>query len=190
MVAVGVTAYLFGGLREVRSLRLLAESDPLTGLLNRAGAQRAWVGLAPGEAVSLAVVDLNELKAVNDALGHAAGDRLLLSCARALLRACGERGWVARWGGDEFLVALPGMSEPEARARLSAAKATLTTMAGALPAWAVGVVSARGGHALHAALQAADARMYEEKAAQYRLVKFAGTRGRVAPPRRAPPPQS
>lgn len=169
VVVTGVVLYLLGGLLESRSMRLLAESDPLTGLLNRAGAQRAWEALPSHADSSLAMVDLNDLKVLNDGLGHAAGDRLILACARALARVCGERGWVARWGGDEFIVVLPNVSEADARRLLSTAEAKLTSVIGDLPVWAIGIASAQPERPLREAIQLADARMYHEKAAQYQV---------------------
>ena len=86
----------------------LAYSDPLTGLANRAllaaevaGAQRRLRG---GGRLSLLLLDLDGFKAVNDSLGHAAGDRLLVQLADRLCAAVGPQDMVARLGGDEFAV--------------------------------------------------------------------------------------
>ena len=171
VVVAGMVADLYGALVESRSARVQAESDPLTGLWNRAGALRAWERIAPGTDAVVAVVDLNELKTTNDALGHAAGDRLLLSCAAGLRGACGDRGWAARWGGDEFLAVLPGLGEHDARSLLNAAEGKVAAAVGDLPVWAVGVVAVSADLPLREALQAADARMYREKALQYRLAE-------------------
>lgn len=88
--------------------------DPLTDLPNRAHLLE-WLGtaLASGP-VGVLFVDLDSFKAVNDRLGHAAGDRLLVRVAR-LLQSCVRPGdLVARLGGDEFVVALPGVADPRA----------------------------------------------------------------------------
>ncbi len=86
----------------------LAYSDSLTGLGNRAllaaevaGAQRRLGGSGR---LSLLLLDLDGFKAVNDSLGHAAGDRLLVQLARRLCDAVGPHDLVARLGGDEFAV--------------------------------------------------------------------------------------
>ena len=62
--------------------------------------------LRAGDAVAL--VDLDNFKSVNDADGHAAGDRVLVDFARHLRRATGPHDTVGRWGGEEFLVVLRG----------------------------------------------------------------------------------
>jgi diguanylate cyclase (GGDEF)-like protein len=86
----------------------LAHSDPLTGLGNRAqlaaevaGAQRRLRGSGR---LALLLLDLDGFKAVNDSLGHAAGDRLLVQLAERLCAAVGPQDVVARLGGDEFAV--------------------------------------------------------------------------------------
>lgn len=87
----------------------LAETDELTGLLNR----RGWETIAAdaqqridafGDPVAVAVVDLDGLKALNDARGHAAGDDLLRRAGAALRAAGSAQDRVARYGGDEFAI--------------------------------------------------------------------------------------
>lgn len=167
LVVLGVTAYLFAGLREHRRLIASAERDHLTGLLNRAGANRAWNELPPNTLITLAVIDLNELKTINDQHGHEAGDNLLLSCAHQLRQICGNDGVAIRWGGDEFLLALPNHTPEQAREQLEQAAAGITFGIGELPVWAIGTTQAKTGPALHEAMQRADAAMYQHKATQY-----------------------
>ena len=94
-----------------RDLKRLAETDGLTGLLNRqAFMQRAEGALAwarrYGDALSLLLIDLDHFKRINDAGGHAAGDQALRRFADCL-RACMRRGDLAcRYGGEEFGVLL------------------------------------------------------------------------------------
>ena len=98
-----------------------AEFDPLTGLLNRRGFEaRAATEVERtrrhGHALTLAYIDLDDFKRVNDTAGHAAGDAVLVhvgDVARATLRAIDI---VGRIGGDEFAVLLPDMTEVHARA--------------------------------------------------------------------------
>ena len=93
--------------------RHLALHDPLTGLPNRTlfgqRLQTALAGVpaAGGHQVALMVLDLNGFKAVNDTLGHHAGDLVLLESGRRLAAGVGADGLVARLGGDEFAVLLP-----------------------------------------------------------------------------------
>ena len=86
-----------------------ASTDHLTGLHNRRAAEErlaedvARAGRGGGRP-ELALVDLDDLKSVNDQHGHHAGDACLIRFAEALGRNAREGDWVARWGGDEFLV--------------------------------------------------------------------------------------
>jgi diguanylate cyclase (GGDEF)-like protein len=97
---------------------LEAATDFLTGLPNR----RAFVMALEAEineragSFSLAILDLNRFKAVNDTFGHAVGDKLLEEVAARLTRAVGSQGFVARLGGDEFGILLHGIHRPD-RAR-------------------------------------------------------------------------
>lgn len=97
--------------RTVRSLRDLSRRDPLTGAYNRrAGEERLAEDLArsarEGGSLTLAILDADGLKEVNDSFGHAAGDACLRHLADALRRNVREGDWIARWGGDEFVVGL------------------------------------------------------------------------------------
>ena len=100
----------------VEALERLAFLDPLTGLANRRAlddaAERAFATMPSGRRrrVNVVALDVNGLKAVNDALGHAEGDRLLISVAATLSRyfADLDGSLVARVGGDEFSVLVPG----------------------------------------------------------------------------------
>ncbi|MGN5633594.1 putative bifunctional diguanylate cyclase/phosphodiesterase [Streptomyces sp. AC154] len=86
--------------------------DPLTGLPNRQWLlERTWTALEEAESVGsragLVLIDLDRFRAVNDTLGHLAGDRLLLQIAERLRLALPRGAEVARLGGDEFAVLLP-----------------------------------------------------------------------------------
>ena len=116
-------------------LRSEALHDTLTGLPNRALlAEHLNVALArarrAGRAVAVAYVDLDDFKLVNDNLGHAAGDRLLVEVARRLSTCLRDTDVIARQGGDEFLLLLADLDDaPTAR---KAATATFDRIRAAL----------------------------------------------------------
>src|SRR5215203_437424 len=95
----------------MRSLEELATRDHLTGAYNRRAAEeriaedlkRAERG---GGTLSLALFDLDHLKAINDEHGHRAGDACVVRSAEVLNRNMRAGDWVARWGGDEFVVGM------------------------------------------------------------------------------------
>ena len=93
--------------RQEEQLRRQALTDPLTGLSNRDALMRQ-LALAvdeaqPGSGPALLYVDLDRFKVINDLLGHAAGDGLLVAAAQRLRRAVGAETLLARFGGDEFM---------------------------------------------------------------------------------------
>ncbi len=95
--------------RGERAMNYRANHDPLTNLPNRrCFLERLETALAQagetGSELAVAMVDLNSFKGVNDALGHAEGDRVLEEIARILTRSVRESDTVARWGGDEFVI--------------------------------------------------------------------------------------
>jgi diguanylate cyclase len=103
-------------------MRTLAETDALTGLPNRRGLrQRLDASLpacAPGRLGALFMVDLDGFKAVNDRLGHDAGDLLLKAVAERLRGLVRGGDTVARLGGDEFVICADALPDPPAAHRL------------------------------------------------------------------------
>lgn len=91
---------------EVAHLRARAATDDLTGLANRAGLLAHLESMA-GTGASVVFCDLNGFKSVNDRLGHAAGDAVLVQTARRLRRTVRGEDFVARLGGDEFVIVVP-----------------------------------------------------------------------------------
>jgi diguanylate cyclase (GGDEF)-like protein len=140
-------------------------TDPLTQLLNRRGfamaSGRAFADLARhGRSVTLAVIDLDYLKAYNDENGHQAGDELLCWVGERLAGSVRAGDSVARLGGDEFAVLLPDTS-PEA------AKPVLDRLSGALAERAphcLGIATAPGeGASFDDLYRTADAALYQRK---------------------------
>lgn len=110
VLALGVPALIIGYL--LNAVRRLAREDPLTQLPNR----RAFEDLLPGRLalaardhvpIALAMLDLDNLKAVNDTGGHAAGDELLVAAAQAWTTQLRAGDVLCRVGGDEFALLLP-----------------------------------------------------------------------------------
>jgi diguanylate cyclase (GGDEF)-like protein len=156
------------------ALRELATVDPLTGLLNRRGVLERGAELVAlaerfDRRVSLFFADLDGLKGINDAFGHAAGDEALAGAARALRATFRSSDVVARWSGDEF-VALTAVEREadgeEILARLAAATREVNAGAG-LPfaiSLSVGAISASGtGESIPDLVGRADRAMYEQK---------------------------
>jgi diguanylate cyclase (GGDEF)-like protein len=103
--------------------RALSRTDGLTGLLNGRGFyESAAVELARSSRyrhpLTIAYLDLDDFKQVNDRFGHARGDALLVAVARAMRRACRSTDLVARLGGDEFVVLFPETDRDAAEAAL------------------------------------------------------------------------
>ena len=109
--------------RLAERMQILARSCVVTGLLNRAGLNHHLVetlaGLAPGRKLAMFWMDLDKFKEVNDSLGHQLGDKLLAEIATRLQNTAPAGATVARFGGDEFIVAceVPGRSAVETLAQ-------------------------------------------------------------------------
>ncbi|BAY51715.1 two-component response regulator [Thermostichus vulcanus NIES-2134] len=111
-------------LERTRLLKRLAEVDPLTGLSNRRKATEdieRFLTLASRQQQTLciAVLDLDYFKRINDTYGHDVGDQVLVTTARMLRQSLRIEDVVARWGGEEFLIALYGISLEVAKHRLA-----------------------------------------------------------------------
>jgi len=156
-----------------RELEVRASTDALTSCLNRAATlelvQRTIT--VPDRKFGNAVVfiDLDQFKSVNDSLGHAAGDRLLIEVADRLRSAIREGDHVGRFGGDEFLVICPGVESPERATEIAeriAAAITSTVDLGPVPVQvraSVGVAWTAETLDADTLIAWADSAMYESK---------------------------
>jgi diguanylate cyclase (GGDEF)-like protein len=199
LTAYGVVALLLGTVRRhFDDTRLMADTDPLTGVLNKRAfmeaADAALAGLdRRGGALLLAYLDLDGFKAVDDSSGHAAGDQVLRAFADAARREIDAEDLLGRVGGDEFVLlrAIGELSDGYAMAE--AVHARLCDALGALPhdvTCSMGAVIVQAGDiADHQRLLAlADALMYEVKRDgknSLRLALAAEERGFAPPPLRA-----
>jgi len=148
--------------RLARNLRTAAATDPLTGVANR----RAWEAeaarnlaraLRTGEPLSFALLDLDHFKVVNDREGHGAGDTLLRELTAGWSRRLREADLLGRYGGDEFVLCLPGTDEDGAWQILRQLDETHE-----FP-WSVGVATVRRDDTLSTVLARADAHLYLQK---------------------------
>ena len=148
----------------------LAVTDELSGLPNRRSIMEALArstalaerGVAP---FCVALVDLDHFKQVNDALGHAAGDAVLQRFAMIAGRTIRETDLLGRWGGEEFLLILPGASSTTAQAVLQRLQAAVrdTVLAGRAVTCSAGVAGFRRGESSATLLARADEAMYAAK---------------------------
>ena len=114
------------GLLELLARQVLL--DPLTGLPNRRAGDEHLHGACEqarlsGRPLSVALLDVDHFKQVNDTHGHDVGDQVLTFLGMQLQRLAGEGVFVARQGGEEFLLVLPGMPLPEAADRMETVRA-------------------------------------------------------------------
>ncbi len=162
---------------EAEAVRL-ARFDSLTGLANRAEIgivlDRALRSARPGEArsTSLMLIDLDRFKAVNDTLGHPAGDELLKQVSARLSKIVDTRGQIGRLGGDEFKVVLPGISDPKQLAAIadalitSASKPYLINGANVSIGASVGIaIAPEHGHTSEELVRNSDLALYAAKGA-------------------------
>jgi diguanylate cyclase (GGDEF)-like protein/excisionase family DNA binding protein len=119
------------------AVEIRAQTDDLTGLLNH-GTFGDWLekSVEGREPFSLIMLDLDDFKAVNDALGHQAGDRLLADIAAAIVAAGRETDHVFRYGGDEFALILAGTDAAAAVAVAERVRAAVHAVGGIGSSWA------------------------------------------------------
>ncbi len=154
--------------REELGLIKEARIDGLTGLLNRRGFESKFEGLKSGDNVSLAVLDIDHFKTINDLYGHPAGDRALQTFADIALRSVRKDDCLARIGGEEFAILLCGMSDEAAQnacERLRSEIANSLTFYGAKEirfTVSIGLTRVRSS-SLDEEIARADAALYEAK---------------------------
>jgi diguanylate cyclase (GGDEF)-like protein/PAS domain S-box-containing protein len=152
---------------ELKTLEWRATYDSLTGLLNRDATERALDaefsrGRRQGEILSVAFFDVDGLKRINDTGGHLVGDALLRSLSYCVTRCKRPYDMLGRWGGDEFILILPGTDTEDATAILERIR---QSVARELPGTTVsfGVSSSANTPSVRALLTDADRALYEGK---------------------------
>lgn len=157
------------------ALKAKAETDSLTGLLNRESFQEAFVAqfqqcAKTGASFSVLMMDLDKFKSINDTYGHDTGDRVLIAFAEVLKGTLRHEDAIARLGGDEFVALLPGIAKREAteianRILRSAEKESVSCGAesGIPLVVSIGICDNASAASEDAILKAADQAMYQAK---------------------------
>lgn len=187
LITAYVTTMLASDLRYAqRVFKALSETDELTGLLNL----RAFIEVAERELVrsaryghsfSIAMLDADRLKAINDSYGHEAGNKLIQLVAENVCRVLRGSDVVGRFGGDEFVILLPECSlvdAQEATERVRASLAEVEIVVGVATVSttvSIGVASyPRHGNTIRELMECADAAMYQSKQAGRNRVRVVG----------------
>ena len=161
--------------RQKQSMQRLirqADSEPLTGLLNRGAMERSIAGFLSGEGLNgthaLLMMDFDNFKAVNDSLGHARGDDLLVSFASGIRRIFRAGDYSSRIGGDEYMVFLKDIYEDgvalEKAEALRDEMTSLSKKIGVPVSVSVGIaIYSRDGERFDQLYKAADEALYQVK---------------------------
>jgi len=173
-LAIGLAARMLELRVQRDRAQFLADYDGLTACLSRRAAEvrlRALIDNAmhTQQPLALLFVDLDHLKDINDRYSHDAGDACLLTLSRCVREVLGTRGELGRWGGDEFLVLLPGATVEDARAlaeqiRIRVRNSETSVLGVRLPlSVSTGVAAWKPGESIEELVRHADAALYDAK---------------------------
>lgn len=140
----------------------MANTDVLTGLLNRRGANDY---IERHKQFVLMLIDIDDFKHINDTLGHDAGDKVLIHVARILGRLVRKKGRAARWGGEEFIVILPKTNLDDGKEIAEFIRETIEvrTKNKTPITLSIGVVEKQVDDDVNSVISKADQRMYHAK---------------------------
>ena len=178
---VGKIADIHRQKKNIQRLIRQADSDPLTGLLNRAAMERNISSFLAGEGLdgrhALLMLDFDNFKAVNDTLGHARGDQLLVSFANGVRRLFRSGDYLSRIGGDEYMLFIKNTGEDNvAQDKAEALReemAGLSRKLGIPVSISVGIaIYARDGETFETLYRAADEALYHVKRSGKNAISF------------------
>jgi len=176
---VGSSKYNVGIARDIsrrkqfeKELVRLSITDPLTGVYNRRHFEKRIKeelkkSRLEGKALSLIILDLDHFKSINDCFGHDKGDQVLKATTNLIQERLQGKGTLARWGGEEFVILLPGLSADDAKDLAETLRKDISNMcfdgAGSITA-SFGVAGLAPGDTFDTLVKKADNMLYEAKA--------------------------
>lgn len=148
-------------------LQQVALTDPLTELLNRRGAWEKLSDLLQSREGAILMIDIDRFKQINDNLGHAVGDEVLVQLAQILTNASGKNAIVSRWGGEEFLIIFRNIGPNDAQklAQSIVAKVQNVRVGQQILSVSIGLALSKEASNRDTLVALADHRMYQAKAA-------------------------
>jgi diguanylate cyclase (GGDEF)-like protein len=180
VLLLSIAAILMATDRVHTEFEYLASRDPLTGVLNRRALLDACetetrrLARAGSRGLALLMIDVDHFKRINDRFGHQQGDAVLREAVQRMQRATGDAGVLGRYGGEEFALLLPGVTEEEALLRADRLRGAVAAPAPDDTALqAVGPISVSIGVAVATAVVGVDELFARADAALY-LAKSAG----------------
>ena len=166
---IGTLTLVLHFARSARHQRSAANTDVLTGVLNRRALFDRYPEMDMADGLAVLVFDLDHFKTINDQLGHAHGDSTLQRFAEVMHAHAGQNSCIARIGGEEFCMVMEGTSHRDASIIAETIRAEFAALGipcgkdGAVATVSVGLATGGSGEPFHSALGRADAALYKAK---------------------------